>query len=57
MEGELYEVDDAVLKKLDQLEQHPDVYARKKTVVINKEGKAMVYMRFMSITNTNYFVF
>jgi gamma-glutamylaminecyclotransferase len=45
--GELYAVDDEILKKLDRLEGHPIYYARNEVVVIvnNVEYSAWMYFR------------
>jgi hypothetical protein len=37
VQGELYEVDDAQLKRLDQLENHPNLYVRK-DVILTKQN-------------------
>lgn len=40
--GELYEVDDATLQRLDQLEGHPHYYERK--IVETSAGPAWIYL-------------
>ena len=45
--GELYALDDEILKRLDKLEGHPIYYARSEVVVIvdNVEYTALMYFR------------
>ena len=44
MVGELYEVDDVVLSRIDELEDHPTSYLRTKTVVVNLKGRiSLIY--------------
>ncbi|KAK9883622.1 hypothetical protein WA026_001795 [Henosepilachna vigintioctopunctata] len=41
VEGELYEVDDKVLKALDELEDHPNFYIREQNEVISLEDSTV----------------
>lgn len=43
VEGEIYEVDDATLARLDLLEGHPNFYERKTTVTINASERVSYY--------------
>lgn len=36
--GELYEVDDALLARLDAFEEHPEVYRREEVTVLDDRG-------------------
>ncbi len=39
--GELYEVDEQTLKRLDELEGHPEYYRRELTEVVLEDGKEL----------------
>lgn len=36
--GEVYAIDDATLRRLDQLEGHPDAYKREQAAVVLQDG-------------------
>ena len=40
--GEVYAVDDATLKRLDQLEGHPDWYKREQAEVVLQDGTELI---------------
>jgi len=40
--GEVYSVDDATLKRLDQLEGHPDAYRREQAEVVLEDGTELI---------------
>jgi len=40
--GEVYSVDDTTLKRLDQLEGHPDVYKREQDEVVLEDGTELI---------------
>jgi len=40
--GEVYSVDDTTLKRLDQLEGHPDVYKREQDEVVLEDGMELI---------------
>lgn len=46
IKGEVYEISETILEKLDKLEGHPDIYTRKNIYVITAEGNitVMVYI-------------
>ena len=46
LKGELYEINDETLEKLDQLEDHPNWYKRelKKILVLEEEIEAFIYV-------------
>lgn len=43
VEGEIYEIDEATLHRLDLLEGHPNFYERKTTVTINAAERVSYY--------------
>ncbi|MGA2226610.1 MAG: gamma-glutamylcyclotransferase family protein [Syntrophobacteraceae bacterium] len=40
--GEVYSIDDATLKRLDQLEGHPDAYKREQAEVVLQDGTELI---------------
>lgn len=54
--GEVYEVDDVVLKELDQIEGHPDLYIRDSVPVILDSGKEIeVLMYFLDLNEAELY--
>jgi len=48
IEGEIFEVDENLIKRLDYLEGHPSFYQRKQTQTINS-GEQVFYYEFQKI--------
>jgi gamma-glutamylaminecyclotransferase len=42
VKGEVYAVDDATLRRLDQLEGHPDAYKREQAEVVLQDGTELI---------------
>ncbi len=40
--GEVYSIDDATLRRLDQLEGHPDMYKREQAEVVLEDGTELI---------------
>ncbi len=55
--GEVYEVDDETLEKLDFLEDHPDWYKREKVKVVLEDGKELeAWLYFNEISEGEYLI-
>ena len=56
--GEVYEVDEKTLKRLDILESHPDWYERKKVKIILENGKEIeAWLYFNEISEGNNIIY
>ncbi len=44
VKGEIYKIDDSILKRLDRLEGHPDFYKRTTMSIDDVEGDILVYL-------------
>lgn len=54
IKGELYEVDDATLKRLDFLEGHPDLFERRE-ISVDIENSGVHQTAWLYFGNVNYF--
>ncbi|WP_456402146.1 gamma-glutamylcyclotransferase family protein [Persephonella sp.] len=55
--GEVYKIDDKTLKRLDELEGHPDWYKREKVKIILETGKEVeAWIYFNEVSEGKYLV-
>lgn len=51
--GEVYEVDDSTLKRLDRLEEHPDWYKREPEPILMENGEEITAELYLNDNNKN----
>ncbi len=55
--GEVYKIDDKTLKRLDELEGHPDWYKREKVKIILETGKEVeAWIYFNEVSEGRYLI-